>query len=134
MSVGTREIRRGQVRAKTGTLSGVSALAGFVTSDRPLTFALLLNGTFGEATALDVDRATDINGAGVACTGIGQTRADRAVAIDAAQASISGQSRKSPAGSASQAAGRCDRTCSKKPQSKRSPTGSTEHRANALGT
>jgi D-alanyl-D-alanine carboxypeptidase/D-alanyl-D-alanine-endopeptidase (penicillin-binding protein 4) len=40
----------GNLRAKTGTLTGVSGLAGFVTADRPLTFALLLNGAFGQAT------------------------------------------------------------------------------------
>ena len=39
------------LRAKTGTLTGVSGLAGFLTSDRPLTFSILLNGAFGEATA-----------------------------------------------------------------------------------
>ena len=41
----------GNLQAKTGTLSGVSGLAGFVKSDRPLTFSILLNGTFGESTA-----------------------------------------------------------------------------------
>lgn len=41
----------GNLSAKTGTLSGVSGLAGFVTSDRPLSFSILLNGTFGESTA-----------------------------------------------------------------------------------
>ena len=41
----------GSLRAKTGTLTGVSGLAGFVTGDRTLSFTLLLNGTFGEATA-----------------------------------------------------------------------------------
>ncbi len=44
----------GNLRAKTGTLSGVSALAGFVDADRPLTFALLLNGSFGESTAFSL--------------------------------------------------------------------------------
>ena len=34
----------GNLRAKTGTLAGVSGLAGYVRSDRPLTFALLLDG------------------------------------------------------------------------------------------
>lgn len=42
----------GNLRAKTGTLSGVSGLAGYVTSDRLLDFALLVNGSFGESTAL----------------------------------------------------------------------------------
>jgi D-alanyl-D-alanine carboxypeptidase/D-alanyl-D-alanine-endopeptidase (penicillin-binding protein 4) len=37
------------LRAKTGTLSGVSGLAGYVRSDRPLTFALLLAGGFSQA-------------------------------------------------------------------------------------
>lgn len=41
----------GNLRAKTGTLSGVSALAGFVTSDRLLTFSTVLNGDFGEDAA-----------------------------------------------------------------------------------
>lgn len=41
----------GNLQAKTGTLSGVSGLAGFVSSDRPLTFSILLNGAFGESTA-----------------------------------------------------------------------------------
>ncbi len=41
----------GKLQAKTGTLDGVSGLAGFVADGRPLTFALLLSGTFGEATA-----------------------------------------------------------------------------------
>ena len=40
----------GNLRAKTGTLTGVSGLAGFVTADRRLTFVLLLNGGFGKAT------------------------------------------------------------------------------------
>ncbi len=44
----------GNLRAKTGTLAGVSALAGFVDADRPLTFALLLNGSFGESTAFSL--------------------------------------------------------------------------------
>jgi D-alanyl-D-alanine carboxypeptidase/D-alanyl-D-alanine-endopeptidase (penicillin-binding protein 4) len=38
------------LRAKTGTLSGVSGLAGYVRSDRPLTFALLLGGGFAQTT------------------------------------------------------------------------------------
>jgi D-alanyl-D-alanine carboxypeptidase/D-alanyl-D-alanine-endopeptidase (penicillin-binding protein 4) len=36
------------LRAKTGTLTGVSGLAGSVRSDRPMTFSLLLNGSFGQ--------------------------------------------------------------------------------------
>ena len=47
----------GNLRAKTGTLSGVSGLAGYVTSDRPLRFSLLLNGTFGESAALALREA-----------------------------------------------------------------------------
>ncbi len=39
------------LRAKTGTLEGVSGLAGTVTADRPLTFAVLANGIFGESAA-----------------------------------------------------------------------------------
>jgi serine-type D-Ala-D-Ala carboxypeptidase/endopeptidase (penicillin-binding protein 4) len=44
----------GNLRAKTGTLDGVSALAGFVDADRQLTFALLVNGSFGESTAFSL--------------------------------------------------------------------------------
>ena len=47
----------GNLRAKTGTLDGVSGLAGFVRSDRPLTFALLINGSFGESTAFALREA-----------------------------------------------------------------------------
>ncbi len=47
----------GNLRAKTGTLDGVSALAGFVRSDRPLTFSLLAAGPFGEATAFRLREA-----------------------------------------------------------------------------
>ncbi len=47
----------GNLRAKTGTLDGVSGLGGFVTSDRPLEFALLVNGTFGESTAFAIREA-----------------------------------------------------------------------------
>jgi len=42
------------LRGKTGTLAGVSGLAGFVTADRPLTFALLVNGAFGESGAFAI--------------------------------------------------------------------------------
>jgi D-alanyl-D-alanine carboxypeptidase/D-alanyl-D-alanine-endopeptidase (penicillin-binding protein 4) len=50
------------LRAKTGTLAGVSGLAGFVRSDRPLTFALLLGGGFGQNAgyALREGMAADI--------------------------------------------------------------------------
>ena len=50
------------LRAKTGTLSGVSGLAGYVRSDRPLTFALLLDGGFSQNAgyALREGMATDI--------------------------------------------------------------------------
>ena len=53
---------RGQPRAKTGSLTGVSGLAGYVRSDRPLTFALLLNGGFSQNAgyALREAMATDI--------------------------------------------------------------------------
>lgn len=47
----------GNLRAKTGTLDGVSGLAGFVTSDRPLDFALIVNGTFGESAAFAIREA-----------------------------------------------------------------------------
>ncbi|MGZ4713001.1 MAG: D-alanyl-D-alanine carboxypeptidase/D-alanyl-D-alanine endopeptidase [Acidimicrobiia bacterium] len=47
----------GNLRAKTGTLDGVSGLAGFVTADRPLTFALIVNGAFGEAGAFAIREA-----------------------------------------------------------------------------
>lgn len=41
----------GRVIAKTGTLDGVSGLAGTSTVRRPLRFALLVNGAFGESRA-----------------------------------------------------------------------------------
>jgi D-alanyl-D-alanine carboxypeptidase/D-alanyl-D-alanine-endopeptidase (penicillin-binding protein 4) len=41
----------GRIVAKTGTLDGVSGLAGTSTVHRPLRFALLINGAFGEARA-----------------------------------------------------------------------------------
>jgi D-alanyl-D-alanine carboxypeptidase/D-alanyl-D-alanine-endopeptidase (penicillin-binding protein 4) len=39
----------GTLRAKTGSLSGVTGLAGFLAVTRPVTFALLANGAFGES-------------------------------------------------------------------------------------
>jgi len=50
------------LRAKTGTLSGVSGLAGYVRSDRPLTFSLLLSGGFSQNAGygLREGMATDI--------------------------------------------------------------------------
>jgi D-alanyl-D-alanine carboxypeptidase/D-alanyl-D-alanine-endopeptidase (penicillin-binding protein 4) len=39
----------GTLRAKTGSLSGVTGLTGFVTVGRPLEFALLVNGSFSES-------------------------------------------------------------------------------------
>ena len=47
----------GNLRAKTGTLSGVTGLAGFVTSDRLMTFSLLVNGSFGESGAFSIREA-----------------------------------------------------------------------------
>ena len=41
----------GRVIAKTGTLDGVSGLAGTITVRRPLRFALIVNGPFGESRA-----------------------------------------------------------------------------------
>jgi D-alanyl-D-alanine carboxypeptidase/D-alanyl-D-alanine-endopeptidase (penicillin-binding protein 4) len=41
----------GHLVAKTGTLNGVSALAGELDVKRPLLFALILNGSFSEAQA-----------------------------------------------------------------------------------
>ena len=50
------------LKAKTGTLSGVSGLGGYVRSDRPLTFTLLLGGGFSQTAgyALREAMATDI--------------------------------------------------------------------------
>lgn len=61
----------GNLRAKTGTLSGVAALAGFLTADRPLTFDLIVNGAFGESTAFALREAmaTDIAAFGTAFAG-----------------------------------------------------------------
>ncbi len=58
--VGTR--LAGNLTAKTGTLDGVSALAGYVTADRPLRFAFVVEGPFGEpgAFAIREGLATDI--------------------------------------------------------------------------
>jgi D-alanyl-D-alanine carboxypeptidase/D-alanyl-D-alanine-endopeptidase (penicillin-binding protein 4) len=44
----------GRLRAKTGFLNGVTGLAGIVDVGRPLRFALVVNGTFGEATAIRI--------------------------------------------------------------------------------
>ncbi|CAB4644565.1 unannotated protein [freshwater metagenome] len=41
----------GHLVAKTGTLNGVSALAGHLDVRRPLLFALILNGSFSEQQA-----------------------------------------------------------------------------------
>lgn len=47
----------GRIVAKTGTLDGVSGLAGTSTVRRPLRFALLINGSFGEARAFALREA-----------------------------------------------------------------------------
>lgn len=44
----------GNLTAKTGTLDGVSALAGYVTADRPLRFAFVVEGPFGEPGAFAI--------------------------------------------------------------------------------
>jgi D-alanyl-D-alanine carboxypeptidase/D-alanyl-D-alanine-endopeptidase (penicillin-binding protein 4) len=44
----------GRLRGKTGFLNGVTGLAGLVDNGRPLRFALLVNGTFGEADAIKI--------------------------------------------------------------------------------
>jgi hypothetical protein len=41
---------QGKLVAKTGTISGVSGLAGYVSVKQPITISLLLNGRFGEST------------------------------------------------------------------------------------
>jgi D-alanyl-D-alanine carboxypeptidase/D-alanyl-D-alanine-endopeptidase (penicillin-binding protein 4) len=43
---------QGKLVAKTGSLNGVSGLAGFVDVKVPLEFSLLLNGTFAEGTGI----------------------------------------------------------------------------------
>jgi D-alanyl-D-alanine carboxypeptidase/D-alanyl-D-alanine-endopeptidase (penicillin-binding protein 4) len=45
---------RGRLRAKTGSLSGVTGLVGFSDVKRPVTFSLLLNGNFGESTGTNL--------------------------------------------------------------------------------
>lgn len=60
----------GRLRAKTGTLNGVSGLAGVVDGPRPLRFSVLLNGSFPdaqglagrEAMALAIGRWPDVPG------------------------------------------------------------------------
>jgi D-alanyl-D-alanine carboxypeptidase/D-alanyl-D-alanine-endopeptidase (penicillin-binding protein 4) len=47
----------GNLTAKTGTLDGVSALAGYVTADRPLRFAFIVQGPFGEPGAFAIREA-----------------------------------------------------------------------------
>jgi D-alanyl-D-alanine carboxypeptidase/D-alanyl-D-alanine-endopeptidase (penicillin-binding protein 4) len=44
----------GRLKGKTGFLNGVTGLAGIVDVGRPLRFALVVNGTFGEATAIRI--------------------------------------------------------------------------------
>jgi D-alanyl-D-alanine carboxypeptidase/D-alanyl-D-alanine-endopeptidase (penicillin-binding protein 4) len=43
---------QGKLVAKTGSLSGVSGLAGYVDVKQPLEFSLLLNGSFSESTGV----------------------------------------------------------------------------------
>ena len=44
----------GKLKGKTGFLNGVTGLAGIVDLGRPLRFALVENGTFGETTAIRI--------------------------------------------------------------------------------
>jgi D-alanyl-D-alanine carboxypeptidase/D-alanyl-D-alanine-endopeptidase (penicillin-binding protein 4) len=44
----------GRLRGKTGFLNGVTGLAGLLDTDRPLRFALVVNGGFGEAEAIRI--------------------------------------------------------------------------------
>jgi len=44
----------GRLRGKTGFLNGVTGLAGLVDVGRPLRFALIINGSFGEADAIKI--------------------------------------------------------------------------------
>jgi len=44
----------GRLRGKTGFLNGVTGLAGLVDVGRPLRFALIVNGSFGEADAIKI--------------------------------------------------------------------------------
>ena len=44
----------GKLRGKTGFLNGVTGLAGLVDVGRPLRFALVVNGSFGEAQAIKI--------------------------------------------------------------------------------
>jgi D-alanyl-D-alanine carboxypeptidase/D-alanyl-D-alanine-endopeptidase (penicillin-binding protein 4) len=44
----------GRLRGKTGFLNGVTGLAGLVDVGRPLRFALIVNGSFGEAEAIRI--------------------------------------------------------------------------------
>jgi D-alanyl-D-alanine carboxypeptidase/D-alanyl-D-alanine-endopeptidase (penicillin-binding protein 4) len=44
----------GRLKGKTGFLNGVTGLAGIVDVGRPLRFALVVNGTFGEAAAIRI--------------------------------------------------------------------------------
>jgi D-alanyl-D-alanine carboxypeptidase/D-alanyl-D-alanine-endopeptidase (penicillin-binding protein 4) len=43
---------RGKLVAKTGSLSGVSGLAGYMAVKTPIEFSLLLNGDFGESAGV----------------------------------------------------------------------------------
>ena len=44
----------GKLRGKTGFLNGVTGLAGLVDVGRPLRFAFVVNGNFGEADAIRI--------------------------------------------------------------------------------
>ena len=46
----------GKLHAKTGSLNGVSGLAGFLDTGRPLRFALLVNGNIPDLAAADAAR------------------------------------------------------------------------------
>lgn len=63
----------GNLTAKTGTLDGVSALAGYVNADRPLRFAFVVEGPFGEPGAFAIREALATT---IASYGSGANEAD----------------------------------------------------------